>query len=103
VRICRDTARNGDLSYRYSLRKGPLSWVRNPGLTTGGGDPPFLPSIKLETLHTHEKWTWERSLLDCGPLSSTFTLTPERYLAPDPSRGLMRNRGQSDAVWQEYD
>jgi hypothetical protein len=119
VRIGRDTARNGAVSYRYSLQNAPLSWIPNPGLAIGGGDPPFLPRIDLHSIPAHSPgwaqdgapnwtddvrlWTWERSLLDCGPLTTTFTLTPERYRPADPSRGLVRSPETSAVEWQEYD
>jgi hypothetical protein len=83
--------------FRYSLAYGPLAWLPVP-VQQEDTSVPARPEIMLNTVAADgsiaSSWAYQRWLLDSGPASQAYTLTPEQYSPVLTSNGI---------TWYDYD
>jgi hypothetical protein len=90
------TPENPQPVYRYCLASGALAWLATPAQDQDTSVP-ATPEIVLTGTPPgggEPQWTFQRRLLDAGPVDQVYTLTPEHYSPVLTSNGV---------TWYDYD
>lgn len=83
--------------FRYCLASGPLAWLPVPTLeedTSVPARPEIVLNVVAAGTVVSPPWAYQRWLLDSGPASQVYTLTPEQYSPVLTSNGT---------TWYDYD